>query len=98
MIYYVHVNIVLDFPITYRNGSVLCQSKCACLHRKVNMVVFFTPKNGNIYPKGRALMQMYGVVPQTKRENRFYRWLVLDLFDYLDAFVALILVWVPYYT
>ena len=62
MIYYVHVNIVLDFPITYKNGSVLCQSKCACLHRTVNIVVVFTPKNGNIYPKGRALMQMYGVV------------------------------------
>jgi len=25
--------------------------------------------NGNTYPKGRALMQMYRVVPQTKRSN-----------------------------
>ena len=37
---YVHVNIILDFPITYRNASVLCQSECAWLHKTVNMVVF----------------------------------------------------------
>jgi len=30
---------------------------------------FFTKNNEKIYPKGRALMQMYGVVPQTKRWN-----------------------------
>ena len=62
MLYYVHVNIILDFPITYKNASVLCQSQCACLHRTVNILVVFTPKNGNIYPKGRALMYVYGVV------------------------------------
>jgi len=32
------------------------------------MVVFFTNSNGNTYPKGRALMQMFRVVPQMKRE------------------------------
>jgi len=31
--------IILDFPITYRNTSVLCQSECACLHKTVNMIV-----------------------------------------------------------
>ena len=35
---YFHVNIILDFPITYRNASVLCQLECACLHKTVNMV------------------------------------------------------------
>jgi len=33
------------------------------------MVVFFVKSNENIYPKGRALMQMYRVVPITKRGN-----------------------------
>ena len=39
-IIYFHV-ILLDFPITYRNASVLCQSECTCLHQTVDMVVFF---------------------------------------------------------
>ena len=30
-----------DFPITYRNASVIFQSECACLHKTVNMVVLF---------------------------------------------------------
>jgi len=63
---YVHVNIILDFPITYKNASVLCQSECACLHQTVNRVVFFTKTN---CPNGRVLMQMYRVVSQTKRGN-----------------------------
>ena len=61
-----HVYIILDFPITYRNASVLCQSECACLHKTVNIVVFFVKSNENTYPKGRALMQMYRVVPIMK--------------------------------
>ena len=65
---YFHVYIILDFLITYRNVSVLCQSECACLHKTVNMVVFFVKSNENTYPKGRALVQMYRVVPITKRE------------------------------
>ena len=36
-----HVYIILDLPITYRKASALCQSECACLHKTVNMVVFF---------------------------------------------------------
>jgi len=31
------------------------------------MVVFFVKSNENTYPKGRALMQICRVVPQTKR-------------------------------
>ena len=61
---YVHVNIILDFPITYRNTSVLCQSECACLHKTVNLIVFLVKSNETTYPKGKAFMQMYRVVPQ----------------------------------
>ena len=68
-IVYFHVSIILDFPITYRNASVVCQSECACLHKTVNMVVFFVKSNENTYPKGRALKQMYRVVHITKRGN-----------------------------
>ena len=66
---YFHVYIILDFPITYKNASVLCQSERTCLHKTVNMVVFFVKSNKNTYPKGRALMPMYRVVPITKRQN-----------------------------
>ena len=31
-IIYVHVYITSDFPITYTNASVLCQSESVCLH------------------------------------------------------------------
>jgi len=68
-IIYLHVNIVLDFHITHRNGSMFCQSECARLHKTVNMVVCFVKSNKNTYPKGRALMQMYRVVPIMKRGN-----------------------------
>ena len=68
MIYF-HVYIILDFLITYINASVLCQSECACLHKTVNMMVFFAKSNENTYPKGRALMQICRVVPITKRVN-----------------------------
>ena len=43
-ILYVHVNIILDFSITYKHALVICQSECACSHQPVNMVVFFTKK------------------------------------------------------
>jgi len=68
-IIHVHVYIILDFPITYNNASVLCQSECTCLHETVNMVVFFVKSNENTYSKRRALMQKYRVVPITKRGN-----------------------------
>jgi len=65
----VHVYIILDFPITYRYASVPCESECACLHKTVNMVIFFVKSKENTYTKGRALIQMYRVVPKTKRGN-----------------------------
>jgi len=64
---YFHVYIILDFPFTYRNASVLCQSECTYLHKTVNIVVFFIKSNEYTYPKRRSLMQMYRVVPITKR-------------------------------
>ena len=54
-IMYFNVYIILDFPLTYRHASVLCHSECACLHKTVNMAVFFVNINENTYPKGRAL-------------------------------------------
>ena len=44
-----HVSIILDFPITYSNASVLCQSECAWLQKIVTMVVFFVKSNENTY-------------------------------------------------
>jgi len=38
---YVYINIQLDFPTTYTNASMLCQSEGVCLHQTVNMVIFF---------------------------------------------------------
>jgi len=66
---YIHNYITSDFPITYRNASVLCQSECACLHKTVNMVVFLVTSNENTYQKGGAIVQMYRVVSITKRGN-----------------------------
>jgi len=66
-IIYFHVYTILGIPITYRNASVLCQPESACLHKTVNMVVFLVKSNENTYPKGRALMQMYRVVPITNK-------------------------------
>ena len=43
----VHVYILLDFPITYINTTVLCQSEYACLHKTVIILVFLF-KNGDI--------------------------------------------------
>ena len=67
-ILYFHVYILLDFPITYRNASVFCQSECACVHKTVNVAVFFVENNENTYQKGRASMQIYKVVPRRKEE------------------------------
>ena len=45
---------------------MLCQSEWACIYQTVNIVVFFTKKLMTIQ-KGRVLVEMYRVVPQTKR-------------------------------
>ena len=54
-IIHVHVNIILDSPMTS--------------HQSVNMELFFSKTNENTYPKGKAFMQFYRVVPQAKRGN-----------------------------
>ena len=61
--------------LTYRNASVLCQSESTCLHITQNMVVFF------VYPKGRALMQLYRVVPIPKRVNQHHCTYALTSFE-----------------
>ena len=49
---------------------MLCQLECACLHKTINVVVFFVKRNENdTYPKGRPLIQMYRVVPITERAH-----------------------------
>ena len=58
----------IRLSITYRNASVTWLDR-ACLHKTVNMLVFFVKGNENTYPKGRSLKQMYRVVPISKRGN-----------------------------
>ena len=71
-IIYFHVYIILDFLITYKNDSVLCQSECSYLQKTVYMVVFVVKRNENTYPKWKELMQMYRVVPITYEKREFY--------------------------
>ena len=80
---YFHVYIILDFPIAYRNASVICQSEGTCLHKTVNMVVFFIKSIENTYPKGSAIMQMYRVVPQTKEGSQSRHFQTLYEMPYL---------------
>ena len=68
-IIYVHVYMIFDFPIQYRNTAVLCHSECTCLHERINMAVFLVKSNGNTYAKGRALVHIYRVVPHEKKEQ-----------------------------
>jgi len=66
---YVHVYIILDFLITYRNALELCQSEFTCLHETVNMVVFFFKIMKIPNQKGENPCKLYRVVPQMKREK-----------------------------
>jgi len=85
-IIYVHVYIILDFLGICRNVSVHCQSECTRLHKTVNMVVLFVTNTENTYPKGRALMQMYRVVPKTKRENSQQQYMYYNLNSSLNLY------------
>ena len=51
------------------NASVSWQPKWASLHQTVNMVISFLKIMKIPNPKGRELIQMYRVVPQTKTTN-----------------------------
>ena len=51
---------------------LICQSEYASLNQIVNIVIIFSKKYENTYPKGRALMQMYSVVPQTNEAEKVF--------------------------
>ena len=57
-----------NIRLSYNNAAVLCQSECACLHKTVNMVVFFVKSNENNHRKGKALMQMLICPSNEKKE------------------------------
>ena len=58
-------NIILSFTINKCFSDVSIRMRMS--HKTVNMVVVFVKSNENTYLKGRGLMQMYRVVPITKR-------------------------------
>ena len=62
---YDHVYIMLDFPITNQSIS----KRMSTSNSKHGS--FRYENDENTYPKGRALMQMYRVVSQTKRGNYY---------------------------
>ena len=49
--------------------NMRCQSECACLHKTINMVVFFVKSNENTFHKRESTHSMYGIVPMMKRGN-----------------------------
>ena len=73
-IIHVHVNIILDFPITYRNASMLCQSECACLHQTVNMVDLVVNTNENTYPKRESTHANTQSCPSNEKRELLYAW------------------------
>jgi len=66
---------------------VLCQSECACLHKTVNMVVFFVKSNENTYTKGRVLTHMYRVVTNTKMKS-WRTWAKSSILSWTPATVS----------
>ena len=60
---------IKDFPITYKKcfGALAICMGMSTPNSKHGYFPF--NNNKNTYPKGKALMQMYRVVPQMKREN-----------------------------
>ena len=63
----VYVYIIFDFPVTYWNASVVCQSECAFLHKTVNMVVYFVrmmkisteKESAQVVPRKNERIQIY---------------------------------------
>ena len=75
---------ILDFPITYKNTSVLCQPIRMCISTSNSKHGSFLYKiNKNTYPKGKAPMQMYRVVPQ-KKKTRTLTYLQIKLIFFAD--------------
>ena len=91
---YFHVYIILDFSITSRNASVCCQSEWACLHKTVNLVVFFVKRHENTYPKGRALKRNEGnryvvILPHSSYEQRYEKTTHITTFSNFYEFAVL---------
>jgi len=65
-IIYVHVNLIIDFPIIIQNTSIVCWSIRMCISIKYEIwefsLCFFKE---NTYPKRRALLYIYKFVFQT---------------------------------
>ena len=61
---YVHVHILLDIPITYRNELMICQSECTYLHKIVNIAVFIKQQQKNLPKRESTHVYIY------KREHR----------------------------
>ena len=75
---------ILDFPITHKNTSVLCQPIRMCISTSNSKHGSFLYKiNKNTYPKGKAPMQMYRVVPQ-KKKTRTLTYLQIKLIFFAD--------------
>jgi len=68
-IIYFNVYIILYLPITHNNGSVLCQSECACLHKTVNMEVFFVKSNEIPNQKGEQIHANVLSRPYNKKKD-----------------------------
>jgi len=75
-IIYVHVNIILDFPITYLNASVLSQTECACLYQTVTMAVFFFLNNGKELPKRESTHANVQSCPSNEKSEWTFQTLI----------------------
>jgi len=71
-------NIRLSFNIKKCFGGLSIRM----LHKTVNVVIFFVKSNEITNPKGRALMQMYVIVSQLKREKRSVIGLICSKYYY----------------
>ena len=60
------------------NALVSCQPKWASIYQTVNMVISFLKIMKIPNPKGRELIQMYRVVPQTKTTKTFHLYVYLS--------------------
>ena len=94
IIIYFHVYIILNFPIIYRNASVLCQSDCTCLHKTVNMAVWFVKSNENTYPKRESVCANVQSCPINEKRELvtiivFISFLILFYVTFQDSYCAI---------
>ena len=79
--YFCNMHIVKTFEIVF-SFHVKDNNIFPCLHKTVNVVIFFVKSNEITNPKGRALMQMYVIVSQLKREKRSVTRLICSKYYY----------------